>query len=237
MKRKLWFTPLFLFTFLLCNAQKKNYFSFENGVYFGNTNSNIAAGMVSSGLNDTEAADFFLFTITTDYPRKKTDNTSYRVKFGHYLNDKTAIEAGFGLSYSGEVKGYDEKGLGQSSNYLTLTSNINTLYIAFVKTDTRGATGFGIGPAFSFYKLTKDINRGSIKQSKNYFLPGAMMNGFWNFVSRPSCFVGIGTELLFTTQAKIDEIKITTQTSTSTFKSTKAGSFNGNISLNAGFRF
>lgn len=236
MKRKVWFTSFSFLTFLLCNAQKKNYFSFENGVYFGNANSNIAAGMASSGLNDTETADFFLFTITTDYPRKKNDNTSYRVKFGHYLNNKTAIEAGFGLSYQGYVRGFDNKDLGQS-NYLTLTSNINSLYIAWVKTDSLGKAGFGIGPAFSFYKLTKDINRGSIKQSNNYFLPGAMMNGFWHFVARPSWFVGIGTELFFTASAKIDEIKITTQTSTSTFKSTKAGSFNGNISLNAGFRF
>lgn len=193
--------------------------------------------MVTSGFGDKETVSFFgLFTIDTDYPIKRTGKTSYRVKFGHYLNNKTAIEAGFGLSYQGYVRGFDNRDLGQS-NYLTLTSYISSLYIAWVKTDSLGKTGFGIGPALSFYKLTTDINEGSSIQSKNYLLPGVMVSGFWHFVARPSWFIGMGTELSFAAPAKIDAIKITTPTSESIFKSTKAGSFNGNISITAGFRF
>lgn len=177
-----------------------------------------------------------LFTIDTEYPRKRAGKTSYRVKYGHYLNKKTAIEAGFGLSYHGTVEGYDEKNFAQS-NYLTLTSNIHTLYIAWVKTDSLGKAGFGIGPALSFYKLSADINQGTSRETTNYLLPGVMIKGFWNFLSYPSWFLGMGTELSVTAAAKIKAIKITTPTSESTFKSTKAGSFNGNISITAGFRF
>lgn len=221
----------------LCAAQNKNYISIEGGAYFGNTNSNIESGMVSSGFGDKESSSFFgLFNLDTEYPRKKTDKTSYRIKYGHYLNNKTAIEAGFGLSYYGTVDGFDNRDFAQS-NYLTLTSNINTLYIAWVKTDSLGKAGFGIGPALSFYKLTTDINRGTTKQTNNYLLPGAMITGFWHFLAHPFWFLGMGTELSFTAPAKIDAITITTPTSESTFKSTKAGSFTGNISITAGFRF
>ncbi len=237
MKRKFLFTGLLLISCFICTAQKKNYIGVESGAYFGNANSNIESGMVSSGFGDKQIASFFgLFTIDTEYPRKKAGKTSYRVKYGHYVNKKTAIEAGFGLSYHGTVEGYDEKNFAQS-NYLTLTSTINTLYIAWVKTDSLGKAGFGIGPALSFYKLAADINQGTTKQTTNYLLPGVMIKGFWHFLAYPSWFLGIGTELSVTSAAKIDAIKITTPTSESTFKSTKAGSFNGNISITAGFRF
>ena len=72
MKRKLWLTSFLFFTILLCHGQKKNYISFESGAYFGNANSNIETGMVSSGFGDTEMVSFLgLFTIDTEYPRKK----------------------------------------------------------------------------------------------------------------------------------------------------------------------
>ena len=237
MKRKLRFTSFLFFTSLLCHGQKKNYISLESGAYFGNANSNLETGMVSSGFGDKESVSFLgLFTIDTEYPRKKAGKTSYRIKYGHYLNKKTAIEAGFGLSYNGTVDGFDYRDYAQS-NYLTLSSNINTLYIAWVKTDSPGKAGFGIGPALSFYKLSADLNRGTAKQTKNYLLPGVMIKGFWHFIARPSWFLGTGTELTGTAPAKIDAITITTPSSESKFKSAKAGSFNGNISITAGFRF
>ncbi len=237
MKRTFLITGFLLIACFICTAQKKNYIGVESGAYFGNANSNIESGMVSSGFGDKETASFFgLFTIDTEYPRKRAGKTSYRVKYGHYINNKTVIEAGFGLSYYGTVDGYDDKDFAQS-NYLTLTSNINTLYIAWVNTDSLGKAGFGIGPSLFFYKLSADINRGTTKQTENYLLPGVLITGFWHFIARPSWFVGMGAELSFTTPAKIDTIKITTPTSESTFKSTKAGSFNGNISIKAGFRF
>ncbi|MBK9660639.1 MAG: hypothetical protein IPO68_12225 [Chitinophagaceae bacterium] len=127
MKSTFLFTWLLLISCFICTAQKKNYIGVESGAYFGNANSNIESGMVGSGFGDKQIASFFgLFTIDTEYPRKRAGKTSYRVKYGHYLNNKTAIEAGFGLSYYGIVDGYDEKNFAQS-NYLTLTSNINTL--------------------------------------------------------------------------------------------------------------
>ncbi len=237
MKSTFLITGLLLISCFICTAQKKNYIGVESGAYFGNANSNIEDGMLSSGFGDKETASFFgLFTIDTEYPRKRAGKTSYRVKYGHYLNSKTAIEAGFGLSYNGTVRGYDKKDFAQS-NYLTLTNNINTLYIAWVKTDSLGKAGFGIGPALSFYKLSADINQGASRETTNYLLPGVMIKGFWHFLAYPSWFLGMGTELSVTAAAKIKAIKIVTPTSESTFKSTKAGSFNGNIFLTAGFRF
>ena len=237
MKRKLRFTSFLFFTSLLCHGQKKNYISLESGAYFGNANSNLETGMVSSGFGDKESVSFLgLFTIDTEYPRKKAGKTSYRIKYGHYLNNKTAIEAGFGLSYYGTVDGYDYKDFAQS-NYLTLTSTINTLYIAWVKTDSPGKAGYGIGPALSLYKLSADMNRGTTNQTKNYLLPGVMLKGFWHFIARPSWFVGMGTELTGTVPAKIDAITITTPSSVSKYKSAKASSFNGNTFITAGFKF
>lgn len=237
MKKKLFFIVFSSIAFLLCYAQKKNYISVEGGLYFGNANSNIESGMKSSGFGDNESYSFLgLFEIGTQYPIKSANKTSYRVKYGHYLNKKTALEAGLGHSFYGTVDGYDNKNFAQS-NYLSITSNINTLYIAWVKTDSLGKTGYGIGPAISFYKLTADLNRGASKQSNNYLLPGLMLKGFWHFIARSSWFLGMGTELTFSIPAEIDAIKIVTPTSESTFKSTRAGSLNGNIFFYSGLRF
>ena len=235
--------PIYLFlTTSICSAQKKNYFSVEYGAYFGNANTTIESNMTSSGFGDKQVADFFgLFTINTNYPRKEASKSSYRIRAGHQLNNKIAIEAGFGLSYNGAVSGFDDRTSGGGGgNYLTLASNINTLYIAFVKTDEQKVAGVGIGPAFSFYKLKTDMNNGNITQNKNYFLPGAMVTGFWNFIHRPSWYMGMRTDFSFTAPAKISEIKVTNPGNTSivsTFKATKAGSFNGCVTLTAGLRF
>lgn len=81
------------------------------------------------------------------------------------------------------------------------------------------------------------MNRGTTNQTKNYLLPGVMLKGFWHFIARPSWFVGMGTELTGTVPAKIDAITITTPSSVSKYKSAKAGSFNGNTFITAGFKF
>jgi len=239
MQKQFILTVLLFFCLLACKAQKKNYIAFEDGSYFGNTNSNIASNMTASGFADKSVVDFFGLVFTTQYPVKRNDKSSYRIRAGHYLDAKTAIEAGFGLAYHGEVQGYDER-YPSGSNYLTLTSHIHTFYIAWIKTDERRIGGGGAGPSFSLYKLTADANHGNAESAKSYFLPGIMVTGFWNFVHRPSWFLGLRTDLSVTAPAKINEIKVTSPydaSSVSTFKTVKAGSFNGCINLGGGFRF
>ena len=150
-----------------------------------------------------------------------------------------AIEAGFGLSYYGRVSGYDEMPSGTYANYLSITSRINTLYVAFIKNNSARTVGFGAGPAFSLYKLTSVANYDP-EQTKNYLFPGGMVTGFWNFLSKKSWFVGLRTEMSLTVPVKIDEMKVTNSSNpsfVSTFKSTKTGSLNASVTLNAGIRF
>lgn len=220
------------------SAQKKNYVSLETGVFFGNANQNIADGMRKSGFADKRTASFFgLFLWDTEYPIKRTDKSQYRIRAGHFIKNKMAIEAGFGLSYYGIVEGYDEGTGGAHS--LAMTSQIHSLYAAIVLSDSTRRVGIGIGPALSFYKLTTSIS-GQPNTSKTSVLPGVMATTYINVISRRFWFLGFRGDLSLTTAAKIDEININATAGnpkSSTFKSTKAGSFNGSVSLHAGIRF
>ena len=245
MKKHSLLTVLSIAAFLQLEAQKENYFSLESGVYVGKANANIASSMAQSGLGDYSKGNSNWIALLTgfgisggQYPFDWVDKIKYRIRAGHYINSQTALEAGFGLTYYGIVKGYD-KTLGDLySNYLGIKSRINTFYVAFIRNNSAHSAGFGAGPAFSLYKLST-ISAVS-ERSKNHLLPGGMITSFWNFLSKRSWFVGLRTELSLTIPIKIDEIKITNTSNplfVSTFKSTKTGSLNGSITLNAGIRF
>jgi hypothetical protein len=260
MKKYFFITSLLIVTFLEVEAQKKNYFSFESGSYFGNTNKNIVSGMAQSGFDDSytttkEPLDLIFFTI--DYPTilhqypvdwEDNDKFKFRIRAGHFLNPNTAIEAGFSRNYWGSVIGFDRKSSGTNdnsllrstiANYLQIDSRINTLYFAFIKNNNACTLGIGAGPSFSLYKLTSTLNLYN-SQTKNYILPGGMVTGFWNFLSKKSWFVGFRTEMSFTIPLKIQEMKITNSSDpsfVSTFKSVKAGTVYKSVTLNAGIRF
>ena len=184
-------------------------------------------------------------------PREDLYKIKYRIRAGHYLNTQTAIEAGFGLTFYGSVSGQDiissgsqyNNGGGYYNLFLTndffLTSRINTLYVSLIKNNVAHTVGFGAGPAFSLYKLSGKSNNDPI-QTKNYLLPGGMVTGFWNFLSKKSWFVGLRAEMSLTLPLKIDEMKVTNPSDPSfisTFKSMKAGNLNRSITLNAGIKF
>jgi len=219
-------------------SQKKNYLSLETGYPFSNANQNIEQGMRTSGFDDSEVSSFLgLFGWTVTYPSNQNERAHFRMRAGHYIKNKTALEAGFGLVHAGTVKGYDE-GSG-SGNYLNMTSRIHNFYAAIVVSDSTRRIGFGIGPSFSFYKLTTSIN-GQPAIPKNYFLPGVMITTSLNLVSRKLWYLGFRTDLSFTAAAKIDEITIqgtNGNPKSSTFKSTRTGSFTGAIGLQVGIRF
>lgn len=244
MKKHFLITSLLIVAFLQAEAQKKNYFSLESGVYFGKANANIASSMTQSGLGDTHFGVFSWGALLTygsadtHYPSDNVGKLKYRIRVGHNINSQTAIEAGFGLTYYGSVSGYDKAPSGIYANRLWIKSNINTLYVAFIKNSSAHTVGFGAGPAFSLYKLTTISNDSD--QSKNHLLPGGMITGFWNFLSKKYWFLGLRTEMSLTMPAKIDEMKVTNPSDpsfVSTFKSTKTGSFNASITLNAGIHF
>lgn len=184
-------------------------------------------------------------------PREYLDKIKYRIRAGHYLNTQTAIEAGFGLTYYGSVSGKDIIFSGRQYNnsggyynlFLTnsffITNRVNTLYVSLIKNNVSHTVGFGAGPALSLYKLSSQSNNNPT-QTKNYLLPGGMVTGFWNFLSKKSWFVGIRTEMTLTLPVKINEMKITNPTDpsfVSTFKSMKTGALNRSVTLNAGIRF
>lgn len=245
MKKHFLITALLIAAFIPTEAQKKNYFSLESGVYFGKANKNIASSMTQSGFGDTHIGSFSWTTLiafgssNTKYPSDNIGKLKYRIRAGHSLNTQTAIEIGFGLSYYGSVSGYDKMSSGNYANRLWIRSRINMLYAVFIKNNSARTVGFGAGPAFSLYKLTSVANNDP-EQKKNYLLPGGMVTGFWNFLSKKSWFVGIRTEMSLTVPVKIDEMKVTNSSDpsfVSTFKSTKTGSLNGSVTLNAGIRF
>jgi hypothetical protein len=274
MKKYFFITSLLIVTFLEVEAQKKNYFSFESGSYFGNTNKNIVSGMAQSGFDDSyitkrestwsSILNFFNSDIPIDYITNNhqypvdwedNDKFKFRIRAGHFFNPNTAIEAGFSRNYYGSVTGFDRKPSGANNNYLDrnsianfleIDSRVNTLYFACIKNNNASTLGVGAGPAFSLYKLTSQytfidgLSTTYNIKTKNYILPGGMVTGFWNFLSKKSWFVGIRTEMSFTIPLKIQEMKITNSSDpsfVSTFKSVKAETVYKSVTLSAGIRF
>jgi len=230
MKKEVMLTGLVILLSIFSLAQKKNYFSIESGTYFGNANKNIETNMIASHFSDDQTFDFFwLFSFDTKYPKKRNPRDGYRVRAGHFLNTKTGIEAGYGLSYDGTVEGYNN-----STGSLLLTSHINSLYVAWLKSDSIHSVGFGIGPTVSFYKLTTEINKSGNEKTDNYLLPGMMITGYWNFIHKKSWFLGMRSEMSFTSPAKIKEFEISGSISDSKFRAMNSGSFNGSFTLVAG---
>jgi hypothetical protein len=216
---------------------QKNYVSLEAGAFFGNANSNIGDGMNASGFGDNPTFDFFGLIFTTDYPVKSIDGSAYRLRAGRHIKKNIAVEGGFGRSYNGLVKGYDE-GSNYQANSLSLMSSINSIYFAFVFSDSSHRVGIGIGPAVSLYTLqTLKNNEAASKSSR--VLPGVYITSYINIVNKKKWFVGFRSDLSITAPYKIEPIVLKNSTSTfeSRFKGTNAGSFTGVITMTAGLRF
>src|SRR5688572_25840766 len=163
------------------NAQvKKNYVSLETGGSFGNNAANLFEAMKNSGFGKRAEGSFLgLFEWSTQYPIKYAEGVQYRIRAGRRLSHTKTVEAGYGYTYGSSVEGYD------TQNYLTLTSKVKSIYIAYVLQDSAGRIGFGVGPILAFYNLQIRHNFDAVS-SKNSVLPGAMITGFWNTFSKRS---------------------------------------------------
>lgn len=245
MKKHFIITLSVVFLFLRAGAQNENYISLESGHYYGNANKHISAAMTQSGFgdyreNNSSWIDFITGNLSRgQFPYAQVGKLKYRVRAGHWLNKQNLLEAGFGLAYYGTVGGYDKMTSGTQSNRLTITSRINMAYVTFTRSNPTHRIGLGAGPAFSLYKL-RSVANNNPDQTKSYLLPGGMATGFWNFISKKSWFVGVRGEMTLTTPVKINEIRVTNTDDpsfVSTFNTTKAGSFNSSIALNAGVKF
>ena len=120
MKKHILIFVLLIVEFLQVEAQNKMYFGLESGVYFGKANANISSSMTQSGLGDyyisnSSFIDILLGRGGIDHqnPRERVGKVKYRIRLGHYLTSKIAIEAGFGLTYYGSVSGYDKTSSGE----------------------------------------------------------------------------------------------------------------------------
>ncbi len=215
------------------SAQNKNYLSIEAGGGFGNANANIFSAMQSSGFADKDYIDFFIFGWETQFPKKVNDGASFRLRGGHFFKKNSGAEIAYGKTFSGTVKGYDAG----TNTYLFYTSDINILYAGMIFSDSVHRAGISFGPALSFYRLTRFVNR-TEDQKNTSALPGGLVSAWFNFLNKKIWYWGVRTDLMLSSPVKIQSVSFSDPSgSTAKFKETKAGSVAGSIDFVLGFRF
>lgn len=227
-----------LCTYLSGWSQKKFYLSGEFGMYTSNTFSKLKSGMEAGRLADENNYSFLgLFSVNETNPKIDQSNSGYRIKAGKKLNAHHAIEAGFGQSVNGEIRGYN-KG---TAYYLYIKGVVNTIFASWVFTDSSNRVGAGFGPCLNLVNYTyHTTNYASVSETKkNQLCPGLLLNAYWNYLNKKSWFLGIRTEAIIASGAKTGDITLrnSSNTNTLTFKSTTAGSFVWGFTFTAGIRF
>lgn len=230
---------------MLCQAQKKHYFSIEQGLTFTGTGSHMKDYMVANNFDAT--IDFDWGSIfgspgsvvsSTKYPIQEKKITNYRIRYSYQRNKKTAIEAGIGHLYETLVTGIN--GNNNSFNRLEITMNISNFYVAYLVKNKTESLAIGIGPTVSFCKIGQQAPYGNNRlQHETQLLPGATFTAYWHFIHQKNWFMGLRTDMAITAPAKIESSTINNSTAPGLVSSTqagKAGTMMNTISFTAGIK-
>jgi len=245
MKKLLLIPIMFISLALTSYAQKKNYVSFGTGITMTNIHNKMADQLIADGIGDKVVYDpiwfFFYFPgQVIDYPKthvKRGNNNRFR--YGRHIKGRVSIEGGFGRTYSSTVQGADNNG--SNINFVNLSTNVSTIYMAYMWNNKKTNAAVGLGPVVSLAKIKhSEMVYDEVLQSKSYVLPGLIFTGYWNFVNQKSWFMGLRNDLSITTPAKTKTFTITNEIDKSFVTasgSNKVGSVINTVTLNAGIKF
>ena len=244
MKNLLLSLILFILVSITSSAQKRNYVSFGSGITMSNIHNKLADKLIADGMGDRVVyAPFWLFFFSpgqnVDYPEKNVQNSNYKLRYGRQIKTRASIEGGFGNSYDSHVKGADNNG--SNINFLNISTQVSTVYLAYMWNNKKQNAAVGLGPALSFAKIKHaEMAQDEILNSKSYVLPGMIFTSYWNFVNKKSWFIGLRNDITITTPAKTHGLTITNQIDKSFVSASggiKVGAVINTVSINAGIKF
>ena len=229
----------------LAYAQKKSYLSFEYGVTICGMSNSIANNMKTNGFGDKLTFDFVstLFDALNgdcrQYPFKAPLKNNSKIRYGYNIKENASIEAGFGRIYRTIVNGADANG--KFVNYLSINSELYTLYAAWLLKNKKGSAAIGIGPAVSICSIKHKNTESKITLSdKSYVLPGVIFTGYWNFVNTKNWFMGLRSDITITKPATTEAVTINNATDksfVSVLKSSTICTVSNTLSVSAGIKF
>lgn len=223
--------------FSVAQAQSKNYLSIEAGMSLSGMTKKISDNMRTCGLGSDITWFFILMPITDHYPKISTQSYNYRARFGHHINERTAIEAGGGVSYQATITGAAANG--ENANYLNIDVKFSTAYAAYMINNKKGNLAIGLGPTVTFCNIKQSSSSGELS-NKNYVLPGAIITGNWHFINQKHWFMELRSDLTITAPAKTESVTIINgvdKNFVTYSKSTSFGAAMCSFSMGAGIKF
>lgn len=249
MKKNIYLLVILMSTAHFGNAQGNIYLTLDFGSAFPFASHHIASAVKANGFGDNYSQrNFWGEDVNTSNPEETNQTFNYRIRAGYTLNDNAAIEAGFGITSNTTTKGADAKPgvthidfleMDKTNSYI-ITAHISTLSIVYLWNDNRERFTAGIGPAASFCNIKQGTSQSSFISDKHYVLPGVCITGGWHFVNKERWFLGMRTDLIISSPAKTEEVKIVNawdNNFTSVSKSFSVGGFTGSLLLSAVIKF
>lgn len=220
------------------HAQNKNYLSIDGGLSFSGMSNKLSDNMKANGFgSDISGSFIFFFYFSTQYPIKSVQNLNYKIRYGYNINERTAIEAGYGLSYRTLVSGAD--GTDAEANYLDIKLRSTTAYAAFMLRNKKGNLAIGMGPAVAICNIQQSSSGGMLSD-KNYVLPGGILTGYWHFINHKSWFMGMRSDMTITAPAKTETVTVTNPVDknfVSVSKGSSVGAVMNSFSIAVGIKF
>lgn len=236
---------------------QKNYISIESGFAFGGSTHKIQSQMNASGFGDDIVhgsgiiggliSDFFsAFGINVNtssieqYPHITSKEAPLWIRYGRELKNKKIMEISYGNMHNGTISGFDLTSATQNNDYdgnhLQYTIDLTAITAHYIFSTKNNSAGIGFGPALVFNALTTKANYSTDK--KNIFQPGVSATANWRFINKKVFFMSLRGDAIMLAPATIDAITLTsTKGYNSTFNTTKANSFIGDLTISAGFKF
>ena len=244
--KKFIFLPLSLIVLIsLTHAQTKNYVSMEYGITLTGISNSIANNMKTNGFGDKLTFDFVctLFDALNGncrkYPFKAPIKNSSKIRYGYNVKENASIEVGFGRTYRTSVNGADANS--KFVNYLSINSNLYTIYAAWLLKNKKRNAAIGIGPAVSICSIKhKNTESTIILSDKSYVLPGVIFTGYWNFVNTKKWFMGLRSDMTITRPVTTEVVRINNATDkslVSVLKSSTICTVTNTLSVSAGIKF
>jgi len=226
-------------------AQNKNYISIEYGITLTGMSNSIANSMRTNGFGDKLTFDLVstLFDALNgdcrQYPFKAPLKNNSKIRYGYNFKENASVEAGFGRTYRTIVNGADANG--KFVNYLSINSNLYTIYAAWLLKNKKGNAAIGIGPAVSICSIKHKNTESTITLSdKSYVLPGVIFTGYWNFVNTKKWFMGLRSDMTITRPVTTEVVRINNATDkslVSVLKSSTICTVTNTLSVSAGIKF
>jgi len=229
----------------LTYAQKKSYLSIDYGMTICAMSNSIASNMKANGFGDKLTSDFvcsLLDALNGDcrqYPFKAPIKRSSKIRYGYNIRENASIETGFGRTYRTIVSGADANG--KFVNYLSINSELYTLYAAWLLKNKKGNAAIGVGPAVSICSIKHKNTESKITLSdKSYVLPGVIFTGYWNFVNTKSWFMGLRSDMTIGKPVATETVSVANPTDKSFISVSKSSTIRtvtNTVSVSVGIKF